>query len=184
MRIVFIGPPGAGKGTQALRLAEALQIPHLSTGELLRQASDERTPAGLEAAKYMSTGQLVPDELVQELLLERLEHDDCRDGYLLDGFPRTLAQAESLDRLLTEKGIPLSMVIELRVDEHEILSRLAQRGRKDDDQTVIRQRLAQYDLLTRPLLDYYRQHRLLRVVDGLGAPDEVYARVAALAQPA
>ena len=184
MRIIFIGPPGAGKGTQAVRLADALKIPHLSTGDLLRQAREVRSPVGLEAAKYMDAGQLVPDELVQEMLLERLEKDDCRHGYLLDGFPRTLAQAESLDRLLRKKGIPLSMVIELRVDKQAILTRLAQRGREDDDLNVVRERLAQYDRLTRPLLDYYRKHQLLREVDGLGAPDEVYARIAALVQPA
>ncbi len=129
MRMVFIGPPGAGKGTQAQRLVERYKMAHLSTGDMLRAARDGKTPTGLEADKYMSAGKLVPDDIIIGIIAERLESLDDRTGYLLDGFPRTIAQAEALDTMLAEKRTPLDVVLELQVPEEELYRRLAGRGR-------------------------------------------------------
>jgi len=129
MRIVFIGAPGAGKGTQSERLVVALGIKHLSTGEMLRQAMTEKTPLGRMAEQFISAGRLVPDRLIIDLIRERLQNPDCSNGFLLDGFPRTLGQAEGLDAFLTDNGTPLDLVLELRVDEDELLRRLLGRGR-------------------------------------------------------
>lgn len=180
MRLVFIGPPGAGKGTQAERLVDTYSLAHLSTGDMLRAARDAQTEVGKEADKYMSAGELVPDETIIRIIRERLEQPDCRQGYLLDGFPRTIAQAEALDGMLAEKGTPLNVVLELGVPEDELFRRLAGRGRKDDTPEVIRQRLVAYRQQTQPLLDYYREKGLLRSIDGLGAIDEIFARAKAV----
>lgn len=179
MRIVFIGPPGAGKGTQSVRLAEKLQIPHLSTGDLLREAVRQATPIGKQAEEYMQTGRLVPDDLVREILVARVEEPDCSQGYILDGFPRTEFQAETLDEMLEEHGMPLDLAIEIRVEELILLARLSDRGREDDNQEIIKKRLQQYNDLTRPLLEYYQQRDVLHVIDGHGTPDEVFDRIVA-----
>lgn len=183
MRIVFIGPPGAGKGTQAARLIERYKMAHLSTGDMLRAARDARTEIGQQAEQYMSAGQLVPDEIIIRIISERLEEPDCRSGYLLDGFPRTIAQAEALDRMLAGKKTPLDAVLELRVPEDELFRRLAGRGRADDSPEVIRQRLVAYRNQTEPLLDYYTRSGLLRTIDGLGTVDEVFQRAADVLDP-
>jgi adenylate kinase len=177
MRIVFIGPPGAGKGTQSARLLRHLGIPHLSTGDMLREAIEAKTSIGMEAASYMKNGELVPDALIVSLLGERLERDDCQKGCLLDGFPRTLRQAEELDEYLRQKGSSLDVVLALQVDEDELVGRLSQRGRSDDRPDVIRQRLRDFKAKTSPVLDYYAQRGLLHKIHGQGTPDEVFGRI-------
>jgi adenylate kinase len=176
MRMVFIGPPGAGKGTQAERLVKTYKMAHLSTGDMLRAARDAKTPVGLEADKYMSSGALVPDEIIVAIIAERLTQPDCHKGYLLDGFPRTIAQAEALDRMLAEKTTPLDVVLELKVPEDELFRRLAGRGRADDTPDVIRQRLVAYRKQTEPLLEYYGRRGALKSIDGLGTVDEIFDR--------
>ena len=180
MRLVFIGPPGAGKGTQAERIIKQYTLAHLSTGDMLRAARDAKTSIGLEADKYMSTGQLVPDEVVIGVIADRLNQADCEAGHLLDGFPRTIAQAEALDKMLADKKTPLDVVIELRVPDEELFKRLAGRGRADDTEDAIKQRLVGYANQTKPLLDYYDKQGLLKTIDGLGTIDEIFERVTAI----
>ncbi len=177
MRIVFLGPPGAGKGTQANRLMADLGVPHLSTGELLREAVRLHKPLGLQAKAFLDAGRLVPDSVVLELAEQRLRQDDCRRGWLLDGFPRTVAQAEGFDQMLQAAGGRLDMVIDVEVDRETLEARLLSRGRSDDSPELIRKRLHEYYELTRPLTDYYRQRGLLRAVSGIGTLDEVLTRI-------
>ena len=183
MRIVFIGPPGAGKGTQAERVVETYRLAHLSTGDMLRAARDAQTEVGRQADEYMSRGELVPDPIILQIIAERLREPDCQAGYLLDGFPRTIAQAEALDRMLAEQNTPLDVVLELSVPEEELFARLAGRGRADDKPEVIRQRLVAYRRQTEPLLEYYEKAGLLRSVDGVGSVDEIFQRAQAVLAP-
>jgi adenylate kinase len=187
MRIVFLGPPGSGKGTQAQRLKDYLQVAHLSTGEMLRDAVQTGTRLGRTADSYMSTGRLVPDDVVLAIVVDRLADDDCAQGCLFDGFPRTVPQAEALDRLLAERGTPLDLVLALEVSEALLIERLLARGRTDDDRQTIGERFRQYTRLTEPLLEYYRGRGVLRQIAAIGTPDEVFDKirtaVAAVTQP-
>jgi adenylate kinase len=177
MRIVFVGPPGAGKGTQAERMIERYKMAHLSTGDMLRAARDAQTEVGKKADGYMSSGQLVPDEIIIGVIADRLQEPDCAAGYLLDGFPRTTAQAEALDGMLAEQGTPLDAVVELRVPDEELFRRLAGRGRADDTPEVIRQRLVAYSDQTKPLVDYYTKQSLLKSIDGMGDIDAIFGLI-------
>jgi adenylate kinase len=181
MLIVFIGPPGSGKGTQSKRLLDYLHIGHLSTGDLLREAKAAGTPLGKLAAEYMDHGRLVPDNLVLEMVAEKLDDPRFQAGCMFDGFPRTLAQARSLDEMLTKRGTPLELALELRADRDELITRMLKRaaaeGRADDNPQTIAHRFEVYRQQTTPLLDYYRFKGLLSVIDAMGTPDDVFARI-------
>lgn len=181
MRLILLGPPGAGKGTQGHRLHEAYGIPEISTGDILRAAVRNETRLGLEAKTYMDRGALVPDEVIIGIARERLSEADTEPGFILDGFPRTVAQAEALDRMLLESQRPLDHVISIEVPEEELLQRLTSRreieGREDDSDGAIRHRLEVYQSQTAPLIDYYRQTGLLRSVPGVGTVDDIAQRI-------
>ena len=174
MRLVLLGPPGAGKGTQAEKLAEKLQIPHLSTGELFRQNINNRTKLGLEAKGYLDAGDLVPSELTNELVDDRLSNSDADGGFILDGYPRSVQQAKALHDMLERRGTRLDAVLEFRVPEDVLLERLKARGRADDTDEVILNRMKVYRDETAPLIEYYSSE--LRTVDAVGTVDEVFAR--------
>jgi adenylate kinase len=180
-RLLLLGPPGAGKGTQAVRLAEELGIPQISTGDMLREAVAAGTPLGRAARAVMERGELVSDDIVIGIARERLLADDARNGFVLDGFPRTVAQAEALDRLLAEQGVRLERCVALVVDEDAIVKRLLRRaeieGRSDDNESTIRNRIRVYREQTAPLVQHYRARGVLAEVDGMGGVDEVAARV-------
>jgi adenylate kinase len=174
VRLVLVGPPGAGKGTQAAVLSEKLGVPHISTGELFRAHVGQQTELGREAKRYLDAGELVPDAVTNEMVRERLAEPDAQDGFLLDGFPRNNAQARVLDKILAENGTELDAVLEFVVPEDVVVDRLLARGRSDDTEDVIRRRMQVYRDDTAPLLDYYRD-RLVQV-DAVGEIDEVTAR--------
>ncbi|MDR0390608.1 MAG: adenylate kinase [Planctomycetaceae bacterium] len=177
MRLIFIGPPGAGKGTQAEKIVSNYKLTHLSTGDMLRAAVSAKTEVGLLAEKYMSSGQFVPDTVIIDIMSEKLKSPDCQNGFLLDGFPRTLPQATALDEMLQKNNTPLDVVLELKVPDDELYRRLAERGRTDDAPEVIRNRLVVYAEQTTPLLQYYAKQSLLKTVDGQGSVDVIFERI-------
>jgi adenylate kinase len=174
VRMVLLGPPGAGKGTQAEKLVEKLGIPQISTGDLFRHNISNGTKLGLEAKKYLDAGDLVPATLTNALVDDRLNDTDVADGFILDGFPRSVEQAEALREMLAKRSLKLDAVLEFRVSEDELLARLKARGRADDTDDVILNRMKVYRDETAPLLDYFRDE--LKTVDAVGTPDEVFAR--------
>ena len=174
MRLILLGPPGAGKGTQAERLVKDFDIRQLSTGEMLRAAVAAKTPVGLQVEKILERGELVSDDVVCAIISDRIDEADCAKGFILDGFPRTIAQAEALDKLLEEKGLKLDAVVEISVDEGILLSRIEKRAsetaggaRADDNAESLKKRLAVYREQTAPLIDYYGNTGLLKSVDGM-----------------
>lgn len=203
MRMILIGPPGAGKGTQAARLVDSLKIPHISTGDMLRAAVAAKSELGVQADKFMKEGALVPDELVIALVVERLGQEDCKSGFMLDGFPRTKPQAKALDEALTKAQLGLDCVILIEVPDEKIEERIVGRRsdpetneiyhltfrpppaeimdrlvhRKDDTQEACRARLEKYHRETAPVVDHYGEQNVLHRVDGLGSPDEVTTRI-------
>jgi len=194
MRLVLLGPPGAGKGTQATRIVERFSIPQLSTGEMLREAVAEGTAAGLRVKHIMDRGELVPDDVVVSVVASRIDHSDAANGFILDGFPRTVARATALDRELAKRGIKLDAVLDLEVDEDALLDRIrgraeeaAKRGepvRRDDNPETFKTRLHVYREQTAPVTEYYRSQGLLNMVDGLqpidAVTEQLFAAVAAL----
>ncbi len=183
MRIVLLGAPGSGKGTQAARLKAELGIAHISTGDLLRAAVKAGTPLGLRAKAVMDAGQLVYDEIVLAMLEERLAEPDTKGGFILDGYPRNLAQADALDQLLKRIGQPLDAVLKLNVPDADIIKRTEIRfkaeGRADDNPDTVRRRLEVYAEQTAPVADYYAQRGLLTEVNGVGTIEEIFARLLA-----
>jgi adenylate kinase len=174
VRVVLLGPPGAGKGTQAVKLAEKLEVPHLSTGDLFRENIGKGTELGLEAKRYLDAGDLVPSELTNELVDDRLSNPDTNNGFILDGYPRSVQQAKALDDMLERRGTRLDAVLEFRVSEEVLLERLKARGRADDTDEVILNRMKVYRDETAPLIEYYTNE--LKTVDAVGPVDEVFTR--------
>lgn len=175
MGLLIVGPPGAGKGTQATELAAVLNIAHVSTGELFRSALAAATPLGTRAKRYMDAGELVPDEITVAMLRERLADSDAARGFILDGFPRTVGQAETLDDLLAVRGLTLDAVLELVVPDDVLVQRMLARGRSDDTEDVVRRRLEVYTQATAPILDHYRDRVV--AIDGEGDVAKVRKRI-------
>ena len=188
MRLVLLGAPGSGKGTQATRLKEHLQVPHVSTGDLLRAEVAAGSKLGLEAKQVMDRGHLVSDEILLDMLEGRFARPDTANGFILDGYPRNLAQAAALDELLARIGQPMDFAVQLDVPTDLLVDRIAGRakaeGRADDSPESVRTRLDVYDSQTAPVIDFYRQHGQLTVVDGVGSLDDVFSRIVAALAPA
>lgn len=181
MMVVFIGPPGAGKGTQCRRLVDLLRIPHLSTGEMLRAVMREESALSRWLASYIHAGKLAPDHLVMRIVAQKLQSDECKPGALFDGFPRTIVQAQLLDDYLVEHHRPLDVALSLHVDEEILVDRLLKRaqidGRADDNLETIRERLRVFRIQTSPLIDYYSKQGKLESIDGAQSEDKVFSDI-------
>ena len=181
MRLIILGPPGAGKGTQAAKIAEKFGIPAISTGDIFRANIKNETPLGLQVKEVLASGGYVTDDITNAIVRDRLFEDDAEQGFLLDGFPRTAAQVETLDAILAEHGHELEAVLELTVDSEAVVQRLLKRaeieGREDDTEEVIRERQAIYRRETAPLTEVYSARGLLLQVDGMGSVDDVFTRI-------
>lgn len=181
MNLIIFGPPGAGKGTQALKISDKYGVVHISTGDILRSALKNGTELGLKAKEYMDKGKLVPDDLVIGIIKDRIKEQDCRNGFLLDGFPRTLPQADALDSMLSAEGMEIASVVSVEVEDSEIVSRILKRqqeeGRSDDTEQVVQNRLQVYRNQTEPLRGYYEDKGKLSEVDGIGSVEEVFSRI-------
>ncbi|HIY67454.1 MAG TPA: adenylate kinase [Candidatus Agrococcus pullicola] len=179
--LLIIGPPGAGKGTQAVRIAERLSIPAISTGDIFRANIKEQTPLGQQVSAILDRGELVPDSLTNDLVADRLQQEDAKNGYLLDGYPRTAGQVEFLDGVNAERGEKLHAVVRLVADKNEVVARLlkraAEQGRSDDNEETIRNRMDVYDRETAPLVEIFASRELIVEVDGIGEVDEVTQRI-------
>jgi adenylate kinase len=194
MRLILLGPPGAGKGTQAERLVAKHGIPQLSTGDMLRAAVKAGTPIGKRAKFVMDSGELVSDEIVNGIVSERIDDKDCAKGFILDGYPRTLVQADAVEAMLAEKGMALDVVIELVVDDKALVGRILKRAeeakaagqpvRKDDNAVVFEERLREYYKKTAPLTGYYYAKKLLKTADGMAPMDDVTAQIEAILKSA
>ena len=187
MRLVLLGAPGSGKGTQAARLKEHLQVPHVSTGDLLRAEVAAGSKLGLEAKEVMARGELVSDAILLGMLEDRFSRDDTRGGFILDGYPRNLAQADALNALLERIGQPMDAAVQLEVPTELLVERIAGRaaaeGRADDSPESVRTRLQVYNDQTAPVVDFFRQRGKLSVVDGVGSLDDVFARIVEALRP-
>ncbi|WP_409483729.1 adenylate kinase [Arsenicicoccus dermatophilus] len=183
MQLIIMGPPGAGKGTQAAKIADELGIPAISTGDIFRANIKDETELGLKVKEITAAGRYVPDEITNAIVADRLTQADCEPGFLLDGYPRTVGQVEALDGMLAEAGRSIDAVLVLTVDTDAVVRRLLKRaeieGRADDTEDVIRERMAVYERETAPLIDVYRRRGLLREIDGMGEVDEVTSRLLA-----
>ncbi|WP_022871737.1 adenylate kinase [Nesterenkonia alba] len=180
-RLLIVGPPGAGKGTQSTLISEELGIVAISTGDIFRANIKGQTELGKEAQKYVDAGELVPDSVTNRMVEDRLTWEDAKDGFLLDGYPRNRTQVSAMDEILARLGVELDVVLELTADREELISRLVKRaetdGRTDDNEDVIRHRLEVFDSETAPMIEEYRQRGLLKQVDGLGSVEDVNARI-------
>ena len=173
MRLIFLGPPGAGKGTQATILAKQWDVPHISTGEILRQAIAAKTELGLKAEAHVASGELVPDGIAIALMRERFGQQDAQKGWILDGFPRNVPQAHALDQLLEILGQPYGQVINFKVSKEALVKRLLERGRKDDEELIARKRLDVYEKETLPLIEFYKRRRCLIATNGNKSVEEI-----------